>query len=59
MADLFGDDEDEGEGPSAPTEEDRAFIDDTGVRPDDRINFGDDEEQQVRECFGISYGYAH
>ncbi|KAL6784448.1 hypothetical protein ACKKBF_B01830 [Auxenochlorella protothecoides x Auxenochlorella symbiontica] len=48
IADLFGDDEDEQE-LAAPTEADRAFIDDTGVAEDQQIDFGDDDEQQFNK----------
>lgn len=51
IADLFGDDEDEQE-LAAPTEADRAFIDDTGVAEDQQIDFGDDDEQQVHGARG-------
>ena len=63
MDDLFGDD-DEDEGPSAPTEEDRAFIDDSGVRPEQRVDFEDGDDEQVRPItfatlFGMSSTVAH
>lgn len=51
--DLFGDEESDEEHPVQATEEDRDFIDDTGVPEDQQIDFGDEEEQQVQEQEGV------